>query len=165
MNSEVSHEGDPVQCPQDHLILAAVDESENSLRAVDYLARWAACGEGVRTTLVHVVREAGEDIIPGQAEREEDLRKKREAGDALLADVKERLESLGVPASHVTTKILLCRPPDTVAEVLLEEKSAGSYDTMVLGRRGMSKKEEYIFGSVTTILVREASDVSVWVVA
>jgi len=165
MNSEVSHEGDPVQCPQDHLILAAVDESENSLRAVDYLARWAACGEGVRTTVVHVVREAGEDIIPGQAEREEDLRKKREAGDALLADVKERLESLGVPASKVTTKILLCRPPDTVAEVLLEEKGAGSYDTMVLGRRGMSKKEEYIFGSVTTILVREASDVSVWVVA
>jgi len=106
-----------------------------------------------------------EDVIPNREEREEDLRKKREAGDALLAGVKERLESLGVPASHVTTKILLCRPPDTVAEVLLEEKSAGSYDTMVLGRRGMSKKEEYIFGSVTTILVREASDVSVWVVA
>jgi hypothetical protein len=37
------------------------------------------------------------------------------------------------------------------------------FDTLVLGRRGVSKREEYIFGSVTTSLIRGAADICVWV--
>jgi nucleotide-binding universal stress UspA family protein len=165
MTSTKREEKSPVTCPQDHLILAAVDESENSLRAMDYLARWAACSEEARAVLVHVVKEVSEDVLPDRDERRERMKERQMRGEELLAGLRERLESLGVPASHINTKILLCRPPSTIADTLLEEKSADAYDTIVLGRRGMSKKEEYIFGSVTTNLIREASDVSVWVVA
>jgi nucleotide-binding universal stress UspA family protein len=147
------------------MILAAVDESENSRRAVDYLASWAACSERARIVLVHVIKEPSQDVLPDQDERDRYIGEKKGAADALLVKVKGRLESLGVPASRIATRTLLCKPPATIADTILTERQGNSYDTIVLGRRGMSKKEEYIFGSVTTSLIREASDVSVWVVA
>lgn len=154
-----------MECPQDHMILVAVDQSENSCRAVDYLARWAACYEAVRIVLVNVVKEPSEDVLPDKDERDRYMGEKLEAGKALLAKVQGTLESVGVPSSRVATKTLVCVPPATISDTLLEEKASDAYDTIVLGRRGMSKREEYIFGSVATSLIREASDVSVWVVA
>jgi nucleotide-binding universal stress UspA family protein len=154
-----------MECPQEHVILAAVDESENSRRAMDYLARWAACSEEARIVLVHVIKEPSEDVLPDKDERERYIGEKRGAAEALLAKAKQELESLGVPDVRIATKTLSCEPPTTIADVLLEEREADAYDTMVLGRRGMSKKEEYIFGSVTASLIRDASDVSIWVVA
>jgi nucleotide-binding universal stress UspA family protein len=155
----------PMKCPQDHVILAAVDESENSCRAVDYLARWAACYEAVRIVLVNVVKEPSQDVLPDRDERQKYMKEKLEAGTALLARVRETLESAGVPDTRIAAKTLPCVPPATVADTLLEEKAGDAYDTIVLGRRGVSKREEYIFGSVATSLIREASDVSIWVVA
>jgi nucleotide-binding universal stress UspA family protein len=132
---------------------------------VKYLARWAACYEAVRIVLVHVVKEPSEDVLPDRDERDEYIGVKLEAGEALLAQVKGELESVGVPSVRIATKTLSCTPPSTVADTLLAEKGSGTYDTIVLGRRGVSKREEYIFGSVATSLIREAVDVSVWVVA
>ena len=155
----------PVTCPQRHLILAGVDESENSRRAVAYLARWAACSEEAHIVLVHVVKEPSEDVVPDREERERRTSESREAAESLLGSARDGLESAGVPAERIATRTLPCSPPDTVAGVLLAEKDRDGYDTLVVGRRGVSKREEYIFGSVTTRLVREAADICVWVVA
>jgi nucleotide-binding universal stress UspA family protein len=142
----------------------AVDESENSRRAVEYLALWAACSEAVRVVLVHVVKEPSEDVLPDRDEREKYVGQKRDSADALLARCRERLEKLGVPAERIRAKTLYCKPPQTVVDAILGEIREDDYDTIVLGRRGVSKKEEYIFGSVSQSLVREVVDISVWVV-
>ncbi|MFP4476017.1 MAG: universal stress protein [Desulfatibacillaceae bacterium] len=154
-----------MECPQPHTILAAVDGSENSRRAMDYLARWAACNPAARVVLVHVVKEPGRDVLPDKDERDVYVGKKRKAGEKMVDEAAQRLESMGVPEDQVSRKMVACKPPATVADALLKEKKEGGYDTMVLGRRGMSKKEEYIFGSVTNHLIREAANISVWVVA
>ena len=153
-----------MECPQPHTILAAVDESENSRRAVNYLSRWVACYEEAEVVLTHVVKEPSEDVLPDQDEREVYLAERREAGQALLTKCRERLERHGVPSERLAHNLLTCVPPDTIVEAILQEMENGDYDTIVLGRRGMSKKEEYIFGSVTNRLVREIEDSSVWVV-
>lgn len=157
--------GRPLECPQPHKLLAAVDESKNSVRAVDYLSVWAACNEAVEVILVHVIKEPSEDVLPDRDERDTYIRQKEEAAASLLSRMKERLGATGVPDSRIHAKTLTCSPPATVVEALLEEKDRDEYDTIILGRRGMSKKEEYIFGSVTNRLVREMGDISVWVVA
>ncbi len=156
--------GGPPECPVPHTLMVAVDESQNSRRAVDYVARWVACYEAARVVLVHVVKEPSEDVLPDEAEREEYAGQRRTAGERLLATTREALEAAGVPGSRVEEKMPSCSPPDTVVDALLGEKERGDYGTIVVGRRGVSKKEEYIFGSVTTRLIREASDVTVWVV-
>ena len=156
--------GNALVCPQPHSLLVAVDESENSRRAVDYLALWTACNEAARIVLVHVIKEPSEDVLPDQDERETYLGQKRESAEALLARSAERLESWGIPSDRIHTKTLECSPPQTVVDAILAEIQEDEYDTIVLGRRGVSKKEEYIFGSVSQRLVREVVDISVWVV-
>ena len=151
--------------PQHHLILAAVDRSENSRRAIAYLGRWLGAGVDARCVLVNVVRDPGGDVTPEPGERERLVAEQRRDGEELLAEARRTLESAGVPAGRMATKILTCSPPGTVARTLLEEKTRGRYDTLVVGRRGVSKRDEYIFGSVTASLVRKAADVCVWVVA
>ncbi|MFO7892394.1 MAG: universal stress protein [Longimicrobiales bacterium] len=152
------------ECPEPHRLLVAVDESENSRRAVEYVGRWVACYEAARVMLAHVVKEPSEDVLPDRDERESQVRRARDAAEQLLADIRATLEDEGVEAERIATKVLSCRPPDTVVDALLAEKDSGDYDTIVVGRRGASKKEEYIFGSVTMGLIREVSTISVWVV-
>lgn len=165
MSSDESWKNAPVTCPQRHLMLVAVDSSENSRRAVSYAARWAGCSAESQLVLVHVVREPSQDIEPDQEARDRELEKRLAASKTLLSKARESLESAGVAPARVATKTLRCTPPDTVAATLLEEKERDDYDTLVLGRRGVSKSEEYIFGSVTTSLIRSAADICVWVVA
>ena len=165
MSRDESWKNAPVTCPQRHLMLVAVDPSENSRRAVSYAARWASCSAESQVMLVHVVKEPSEDIKPDQEERDRELEEGLAASKKLLSKARQSLESAGVAPARVSTKTLLCTPPDTIAATLLEEKERGDYDTLVLGRRGVSKREEYIFGSVTTSLIRGAADICVWVVA
>lgn len=154
-----------MECPQSHNLLMALDESENSRRALEYVSLWAACTEAVQVTLVHVIKEPSRDVLPDEDEREEYIGQKKKAAEAFLGRVEKDLNSRGVPDSRIEVKALHCSPPETVVDAILGETRSGDYDTIVLGRRGMSKKEEYIFGSVTNRIVREVSDISVWVVA
>lgn len=154
-----------MECPQPHSLLAAVDESKNSRRAVDYMARWVACMEEVGVTLIHVIKEPSRDVLPDDDERNQYIGQKEQAAESLLVRCRKELESRGIPSDRVEGRVLNCCPPTTVVDTILEEARSGGYDTIVLGRRGMSKKEEYIFGSVTSRIVREVHEASVWVVA
>jgi nucleotide-binding universal stress UspA family protein len=40
----------------------------------------------------------------------------------------------------------------------------GDFGTLVIGRRGVSRAEEFLFGSVTTKVTHLAKDCTVWVV-
>ncbi len=163
--AEKRNERRTMECPQSHNLLTAVDQSENSRRAVDYLSRWVACMEGVQVTLLHVIKEPSRDVLPDEDEREEYIGQKEAAAESLLSRCREELESRGIPPEKIQTSVLNCCAPDTVVETILGEAETGGYDTIVLGRRGMSKKEEYIFGSVTSRIVREVAHATVWVVA
>lgn len=154
-----------MECPQPHSLLAAVDESENSRRAVEYLSLWVACTEAVRVKLIHVIKEPSEDVLPDEDERGEYIGNKKKVAESLLSRLRAELESRGIPEDQVVTAVLSCKPAATVVDTILGESKTGDYDTIVLGRRGMSKKEEYIFGSVTSRVVREVDHASVWVVA
>mgnify|MGYP005870871527 CR=1 FL=1 len=121
--------------------------------------------EEVGVTLIHVVKEPSRDVLPDEDERNQYIGQKEQAAESLLARGRKELESRGIPSDRVVTRVLNCCPPTTVVDAILEEAGSGGYDTIVLGRRGMSKKEEYIFGSVTSRIVREVHEASVWVVA
>ena len=76
----------------------------------------------------------------------------------------KRLTAHDIPEKNIHLRIQVCSKPVTVAELILHERQSGGYGTIVVGRRGMSKKEEFLFGSVSNKIVREARDCTVWVV-
>jgi hypothetical protein len=51
-------------------ILIAVDESENSRRAVQYVTGMLGGIKGFKATVLHVIREPEEDEFPVQGEKE-----------------------------------------------------------------------------------------------
>ncbi len=146
-------------------VLVAVDLSENSLKAVDYLGDVMSCHPAVRITLLNVVKEPSEDIMPDADERGNWVERTRAEVLALMEEAARRLTTRGVGERCVCLKIETCKPPVSVAELIMAEQTAGGYDTVVIGRRGMSKKEEFLFGSVSSKVVREAKHCTIWVVS
>ena len=147
-------------------MLLAVDGSENSRKAVDYAAFFAAANEsGVR--LFNVVREFRLDLLdittPRGAEIEMWMVDELERDvQRMLASYRRRLERAGVNASRISSKYTL--QSRSRAGDILKEAKEGSYGTIVMGRRGLTRVHEFLMGRVTTKVLHRAADFALWIV-
>ena len=51
-----------------------------------------------------------------------------------------------------------------VAACILAERDETEYGTLVVGRQGLSRSEEFLFGSISSKIVSHARNCTVWVV-
>jgi nucleotide-binding universal stress UspA family protein len=144
-------------------VLLCIDESENAQRAVDYVGRIVGNLPGFQISVVSIVEEPSPDIFPRPEDRDHYLSEKQSAINEILKDARDRLIELGVDEKSVTVE-LHQRQCDSLAECILDEQRAIDYGTVVVGRRGLSKSEEFLFGSVSNKVVHYARDCTVWVV-
>ena len=144
-------------------ILIAVDDSENSKRAVNYVAQILAGGRGHKVALLHVIAEPEEDYFPSRKDQQQWLAGYREKMTALLEDYREILRAHGFAAEAVTVQTKLRNCP-SMAECILKEREDLSYDTIVVGRQGLSRSEEFLFGSISSKIVTHGARCTVWVV-
>ena len=72
------------------------------------------------------------------------------------------LISHGVDPARISQKI--ARGVSNSAHAIIEEAEKGGYDTIIVGRRGLSKVEEFIMGRVSNRVIHMAKDKTVWVV-
>lgn len=145
-------------------VLLAVDDSENARRAVAYVAYMLAGLEGSRVTLLHVISEPEEDYFAKIEEKEEWLERYRRRVEGFLEQYRRELLDAGFPAEAVQTSAPLRSCP-SIAECILTELDRTRYGTLVVGRQGLSRKEEFLFGSVSSKIVGHARNCAVWVVA
>ena len=164
-------------------ILVAVDASDNARRAVEYTAQMVGCmqnapeGGGFHVTLLYVERLPDRDLFPDDQTWKDNCASHKEAHQAFLQDARGLLLDKGLAETAVETLYLEhCRSPlrdDTapcslgtsIAQEILSVLKEGDYGTAVVGRRGVSKAEEFLFGSVSTKIIHSAKDCTVWVVA
>ncbi len=144
-------------------ILIAVDESENARRAVFYVGQFLGGLEGFRVTILHVVPEPEEDYFPSSAEKEKWLTQYRQKIDAMLEDSRQLLIKNGFKPENVSIRSTLRYCP-SMAECILSERDETEYSTIVVGRQGLSRKEEFLFGSISSKVVNHARNCTVWVV-
>lgn len=52
----------------------------------------------------------------------------------------------------------------TISQVVLEVQAEGSFGTVVTGKRGVSKAEKFLFGSISNALARHSKDFTSWIV-
>ena len=52
----------------------------------------------------------------------------------------------------------------TISAAILDMQVREHYGTIVVGKRGIPKAEEFLFGSISSALVHTGRDVAVWVV-
>jgi len=144
-------------------ILVAVDESENARRAVSYVAQVLGGIEGFKVTILHVIPVPEEDYFPTSAEKEKWFSQHRGKVDAMLEGYRQILIRAGFHPSDVSVRSPMRYCP-SMAECILAERDEIEYDTIVVGRHGLSRSEEFLFGSVSSKIVTHARNCTVWVV-
>jgi len=148
----------------EYKVLVAVDQSENALRAVEYVAGMMKHHPECRIALHHVIISPSPDIVPDEAERKATVKRMREEALMQLEKAGHVLTGAGISEKSIRLNLQVCRESKSIVELILYEQRQGGYETVVVGRRGVSKREEFIFGSVSSKLIREARHCTVWVV-
>lgn len=162
MAEEVAFQEEVSPVEKDRHLLVAVDGSESSEKAVLYVADFLGDTPGFRVTLFHVLGETPdeEEAAPdGGTERGEEEGKAR----AELERYRTILAEAGFPPEKVEA-VVIPGGGKPVAEMIMKGQAELGSCTIVIGRRRKSRKEEFLFGSVSSRLVKQARMCSVWVV-
>jgi nucleotide-binding universal stress UspA family protein len=149
--------------PKDKHFLIAVDGSESSKRAVLYVADIVGGFPGFAVTLLSIIPEPEEDFFDSEEEKVAWTKEKLEAVNRMLNNYQEIMVQAGFPREKV--RIRSCVGEEkSFAEAILDTRCDLSCCTVVVGRQHKSKTEEFLFGSTSTRLIREAKNCAVWVV-
>jgi nucleotide-binding universal stress UspA family protein len=148
----------------DRVVLIAVDDSENARRAVNYAGSMLGGRRGLALTLLHVISEPEEDYFARVEEKKKWIDHYRQRIAGVMEEYRRLLMQAGVAADdiRVHTPLRFC---PSIAECILAERDASGAGTIVVGRQGLSRKEEFLFGSVSSKIVSHARNCAVWVVA
>ena len=144
-------------------ILIAVDESENAQRAVQYVADLLGGVPGFHVMLLHVIPAPEEDYFAQNEEKERWLSHYRSKIEKVLGQHRRILLNAGFPEASVDVRSPLRYCP-SMAECILLESPETDYGTIVIGRQGLSRKEEFLFGSISSKIVHHARNCAVWIV-
>jgi nucleotide-binding universal stress UspA family protein len=155
-------------------LLVAVDSSEETRGTLDYVASMLE-GSDWQVTLFHALRgfeflsagyegslvPTGEVIDLGDLESE--LKQAEKTIQVVFEEAIGRFAEAGIHRDRVTTKVVT--GAWSRAKAIVEEAKAGGYGTIVVGRRGLSRVEEFFMGSVSSKVIQLAKEMAVWVVS
>ena len=141
-------------------MLIAMNDSLSARTAVDFIADLAICPEEMDITLLHVFRKpsAGEELMGEKFMKEQPVRYLN-----AMEKVKDKLVEKGCNPNTVTIK-LVEDPYPTVADGIIDQYNLGDYSMVVIGRKRMSKAEEFVRGDISIKLVRALKGAAVLVV-
>jgi nucleotide-binding universal stress UspA family protein len=144
-------------------ILIAADESQNAQRAVTYVGKLLGGIEGFKVTVLHVITEPEEDYFHKEGDKDKWYSEYRQQVDQMLEKYRNILIDAGFNPENVSTRSTIQYCP-SMAECILAERDNTEYSTLVVGRKGLTYKEEFLFGSISGKIVRIAKNCTVWVV-
>jgi nucleotide-binding universal stress UspA family protein len=146
--------------PVDNSMLVALNDSISSQAVIDFLADLPLSRETMNVTLIHVYRKpaAVEDLMGQRFTSEQPSRFMK-----VLEDAKEKLVASGFRPEKIRID-LVEDPFPTVTDGIIERFNQQSYDMVVIGRKNMSKAEEFVLGDISVKLVRALGATAVLVV-
>lgn len=151
-------------------VLIAIDDSENAMRAVEFVARFVTKDHAI--TLMSVVPDTSAISQLGSAAEIPHIRTRLDVFFALeeqkKANVKNALQKardLLLQAGFAQNKVAVKLETEkkNVAKDIIDEAHNG-YDIIVMGRRGLSGLKEFVLGSVSHKVLHAAKGLAVVVV-
>jgi len=161
-----------------HRFLVAVDGSDNSTRALRYTGERLAGKDDMEITLLYIERMPERDLFADDERWRATCQNLGQRMRAYLEEARQALLCYGIPAACLDVKYVeSCNSPflkdsagscslgSSIAREILDVLQREGYGTVVLGRRGVSKAEEFLFGSVSNRIIHHAKDCTIWIVA
>ncbi|MBF0117849.1 MAG: universal stress protein [Desulfobacterales bacterium] len=127
---------------------------------LDFFINMELCAQDVNITLIHVFRKpsSGEELMGQKFMKELPTR-----FTSVLQKAKDRLVEKGYIADKIETKLIEVLYP-TISDGIIDEFNKKKYDMVVIGRKRMSKAEEFVLGDPSAKLVRALNGTAVLVV-
>ena len=148
---------------KDRRILVAADNSENAERAIFYVADFLGGVSGFHVTLLTVIPEPPEDYFETETERNSWIEEQKSEATRMLGKYRQILIQSGFVEDKVET-IIDIRECPSVADCIIDVQQQLKCCTIVIGRRGISKKEEFLFGSTSNKIIHSGKNCAVWVI-
>lgn len=156
-------------------VLVPIDSSEGAMQAVRYVGQMLGGTEGVKVTLFHAMRGLdvfmqgfGESFVLSHdkdwlARVDQELEEARREMDGAFDRARQLLVDGGLDGDRITTR--LAKDVSSRAGAIVEEARENGYDTIVMGRRGLSRIQEFFMGRVSSKVIQLAKGLTVWVVS
>ena len=153
--------------PDPGSLVVAVDASEQSNKVLDYLGSFIRHRD-FRVTLLHAIRGIQQSPQPSESAELDDLYKAFsdsafEQMDKMMNNYKARLEESCGGNVKVRTRIVTGVP--SRAGAIVNEAEKEGHGAILVGRRGLSRIEEFFMGRVSNKVVNIAKNQVVWVIA
>jgi nucleotide-binding universal stress UspA family protein len=153
-------------------MLIALDNSEYAIKVVDYVA--SAIKPTVKITLFSVLPTMYSNLDkmekdlqqPLFSEKVIELRwmvdEEKKKTESRIEECRTLLRNAGFSDDNVEVKI---QDKDVgIARDIIAEIRKGEYDTIVVGRRGLSAAASFVLGSVSNKIVQNIKNRTVWIV-
>lgn len=152
-------------------VLLALDNSKYSLKAVKYLAKTLKPDSVV--TMLTVLPDPtsacgldGPSLIPIFKKNVKAFctieNAKKSAMEGFMEEAKKRFVAAGFSPKNVSIRIR--KKKKGISRDILNEAERGKYDTVVMGRRGLTGVKQFVAGSITNKMFQYAQNLSLIVV-
>ena len=150
-------------------ILIAVDNSRHSRKAIQYAAIQNESSQDMKFTLLHIqptisqyLQDEAKKNAKARIELEQLFRKHTEDAQDMLNSLKSQMVEKGISESAIQLTNL--PRMKGAANDILEYANRGTFDAVILGRRGLSGLEEIFMGSVSDNVVANSEIIPIWIV-
>jgi len=145
---------------QNHSILVALNNSVSSRDVIDYLINLSLCPEDYHVSLLHFFRKptASVDLMGKKFTTEMPSKML-----AVLQKAKDKLVENGFNPNKIQIE-LVTDPYPTISDGIIDKYNKGDYNMVVIGRKKMSKAEEFVMGDISIKLIRVLEGSAVLVV-
>lgn len=144
-------------------LLVAVNDSDDALRAVQYVGQVAAISPTISVYLFYVYPDPPPDYYTkgGTLDAYKEIMQ-FQAQSALDLAITS-LKRYDVADDRIISKIELA-DGKSISQSILNAVDRYNCSTLVVGKRGISKNEEFLFGSISNTLARKTKGFTTWIV-
>ncbi len=155
-------------------VLACLDGSDESMLSLTHLTNILEPGANIEINLFHAVRgfhsfrNFVREVLSSETDRHaiEKAQSQLDQAASMMQPSFDRARQILVSGGIDPARIHETIAPEVAhsAHAIVQEAEEGGYDTILMGRRGLSKVQEFTMGSVSRRVVHLAKDRTVWVV-
>ena len=146
-----------------HQFLLAVDDTPASQRELQYIADMLQHREDIKLYLLHVFPDPPPDYYAqGGTLTDYTQEYTKQASEIFKHSITTLSQKIDFQHIHTKSVMAEGRPLSTV---ILDKQKEYQCNTVVLGRRGISKEEEFLLGSVSNAVVRGSHNFAVWIIS
>jgi nucleotide-binding universal stress UspA family protein len=146
--------------PPGKKFLIAFDGSQDAMKAVDFAGAFLV-GHDVDLRLLHVIR-GGEKTDEILASSDDFVHNAEKNIVKAFDEAKKSLIAKGFSPDRITTQVIT--GVRSRAAAIVDEGKKLDVGTIVMGRRGLSRTEDFFMGRVTNKVVYIAREKSVWII-